>query len=107
MGHDIMARNKDGDTIGYLRYSMWDTNSYEIYELLDAVDYHAGVSGNGWCTDFTTQQIEKAIKNYDKEAIVYSGNQLFEDRQQDDIWKFLTSCLEEAQKEQTVQICFA
>lgn len=106
MGHDIMAQNKAGKTIASLRYTMSDQNSYEVYHLLDALDCHGGVSGLGRCLDFTEQQIEKALKNYNKDQICYPGHKEFESIQQNELLLFLKHCFEISKKEKSVQVCF-
>jgi len=106
MGHDISAQNKSGEMIAYLRYTMSDTNSYTIYRLLDSMDCHGGVSGLGRLVNFTQQQIEEALKNYDENQISYPRNKEFEMKQQNDIFKFLTKCLDTTEKEKTVQVFF-
>lgn len=107
MGHDIFAQNDAGEMIAYLRYTMSDRNSYEIYKLLDVMNYHGGVSGIGISSDFSRPQIENALKNYDEARIRYAGNKKFEESQRKEIRKFLTHCLETVKKEDTVQIIFA
>src|SRR5699024_5950423 len=106
MGHDISAQNKSGEMIAYLRYTMSDTNSYTIYHLLDLRVCHGVVSELGIFVNLIQQQIEEALKNYDENQISYPGNKEFEMKQQDDIFKFLTKCLDTTEKEITVQVFF-
>lgn len=92
--------------IAYLRYTMWDPSSYEIYELLDAEDYHGGVSGTGTSSDFTHLQVEKARSTYIKDQGIASGHNKDEFPKLNEILEFLAGCLKITEKEQTVEIYF-
>lgn len=71
MGHDISGYNKAGETIAYVRFSMGNYNATVLYNLLDANDYNAGVSGSGSISTFSKQQIEKALDAYKQ---IYSND---------------------------------
>lgn len=107
MGHDIMAHNKEGEMVAYLRYTMSDPNSYEIYDLLEVRNFHGGVSGLGEFADFTRVQIEKALNKFEPELPRYPGDEKFEAFKKNEIKEFLKNCLDTTRKEGIVQIVFA
>ncbi|WP_077210758.1 hypothetical protein [Bacillus dakarensis] len=108
MGHDISGHNKAGEEIAYARFSMGNWNARILYNLMDANDYDAGVSGTGECTTFSIQQIEKAVNAYME--YFNSGNILLDsdiqNLDQKQIRNFLLNCLATAQKEESVKVCF-
>lgn len=110
MGHDIYGQNKAGEAIAYIRFTMRDSCAYTFYHLLDATDCYAGVSGSGDSKTLSLPQMEKALE---------AKNELFNEDfsrqpkddflvwQQKEIQKFITSCLETAQKEGSVKVLFS
>ncbi|WP_068677000.1 hypothetical protein [Oceanobacillus sp. Castelsardo] len=109
MGHDILGYNKAGEAIAYARFSMGNDNATILYRLLDAIDYHAGVSGSGNSTTFSIQQIEEALNAYKQKCskgnpTLPKNNFLIGDQKQ--IQDFLLNCLETAQKEESVTVFF-
>jgi homoserine kinase len=74
MGHDISGYNKAGKEIAYARFSMGNYNATILYNLLDANNYYAGVSGSGDSSIFSIQQIEKAMNVY--KQFYKNGNSL-------------------------------
>jgi hypothetical protein len=106
MGHDISGINKAGKEIAYARFSMWNSNAAILYSVFDALEYHAGVSGNGRSSTFSLQQVDKASKNFDQ--IYPTSQERIEsmplDHQQ--IFNFIMNCLETAKKEGNVKIYF-
>lgn len=108
MGHDISGINQSGEEIAYARFSMRNYNAVILYSLLDANAFYAGVSGCGRSTDFSIQQIERALMAYHRlfpsEDSQSEGTLLAWDKKQ--IRVFIENCLETAQKEGRVQIYF-
>jgi hypothetical protein len=108
MGHDISGFNKIGEEIAYARFSMGNYNACILYNLLDANQYNAGVSGSGRSTTFSIQQIKKALQAYnqffDNSDSLPEGDILFWDQKQ--IHKFILNCLATAEKEGKVEVCF-
>ena len=66
MGHDIGSYNKAGEQVGYIRFTMWDLNASLFYDLFDANEYNARVSGSGEVVTLSLPQIERALKNYEQ-----------------------------------------
>lgn len=108
MGHDISGYNKAGKEICYIRFGMWNLDAGLFYDLFDANDYNAGVSGSGDSIELTLPQIEKALKgnNQLKDGDFHSTNQEFLIWQRKEIHNFINSCLETAQKERSVKVYF-
>jgi hypothetical protein len=108
MGHDISGFNRIGEEIAYARFSMWNQNAVILYHLLESTKYHAGVSGSGGSSTFTTQQIEKALNSYKQ---FYHGVDLpdneFMKLDQKQIEDFIINCLATANKEGRVRVRFA
>ncbi|WP_035423983.1 hypothetical protein [Bacillus sp. UNC438CL73TsuS30] len=108
MGHDISGYNKAGEEIAYARFSMGNYNAIILYDLLEANNFYAGVSGSGDSTTFSTQQIEKALNAYSQ----FFGNNVslarndFITGDQKQILNFILNCLATAQKEGNVRVCF-
>ncbi|PZD86123.1 hypothetical protein DTX80_07940 [Bacilli bacterium] len=103
----MLGYNKAGEAIAYARFSMGNSNATILYDLLDSIDYHAGVSGTGAVTTFSKQQIEKALHAYKQQY----GNDVPSSPKGDSldlkqIQDFLSNCLEEAQKEKSVTVFF-
>jgi hypothetical protein len=109
MGHDISGYNKAGEEIAYARFSMWNYNATILYNLLDANEYNAGVSGSLNSSTYSIQQIEKALNAYNqlyKKAVSsQSDNYLEWDLKQ--ILDFIQNCLATAQKEGSVRVTFS
>ncbi|MGV3466375.1 MAG: hypothetical protein ACO1OT_13910 [Heyndrickxia sp.] len=108
MGHDIYGHNKAGQAIAYIRFTMGDSCAYTFYRLLDATDCYAGVSGSGKRKSLTLPQMEKALeeKNVLFKNDVEKPKDDFLVWQQKEIHKFITSCLETARKEGSVDVLF-
>ena len=108
MGHDIYGFNKAGKEIAYARFSMENYNAIILYDLLDADDYYAGVSGSGDSSTFSIQQIEKAMNTY--KQIFDNGDSPSEsdsmDWDQKQILNFIRNCLATAQKDGSVEVYF-
>ena len=108
MGHDISGYNNAGEEIAYARFSMGNYNATILYNLLDANNYYAGVSGTGDSSTFTIQQIEKALIGFNqfyKNGESQSENK-FEDWDRKQIQNFILNCLATAQKEGFVSVYF-
>jgi hypothetical protein len=103
MGHDIYGFNKAGKEIAYARFSMGNYNSLILYNLLEANDYYAGVSGSGNETTFSIQQMENALNGF--KQLLLSENELTSwDLKQ--ISNFIQICFETAKKEGSVRVYF-
>ncbi|WP_318503097.1 hypothetical protein [Bacillus sp. T3] len=108
MGHDISGYNNAGEEIAYARFSMGNYNATILYNLLDANNYYAGVSGTGDSSTFSIHQIEKALIEFNqfyKNEESQSENK-FEDWDQKQIQNFILNCLATAQKEGCVSVYF-
>ncbi|WP_163100164.1 hypothetical protein [Peribacillus alkalitolerans] len=109
MGHDFLGYNKSGKEIAYARFSMGNEYASILYNLLNANDYYAGVSGSGNSSIFSIQQFEKALNDY-KQFNNISDCSLSEidfltwDQKQ--ILSFIQNCLSIAQKEGSVRVYF-
>ncbi|MBS4215107.1 MULTISPECIES: hypothetical protein [Neobacillus] len=108
MGHDISGYNKAGEEIAYARFSMGNYNAIILYDLLDANQFYAGVSGCGDSSTFSIKQIEKALNDYNQffsndnsQAESYS-----ETWDQKQIQNFILNCLVAARKEGSVKVFF-
>ena len=108
MGHDISGYNKAGKEIAYARFSMGNYNATILYNLLDANNYYAGVSGSGDSSIFSIQQIEKAMNVY--KQFYKNGNSLSESEfltwDQKQILNFIQNCLAIAKIEWSVRVYF-
>jgi hypothetical protein len=105
MGHDISGYNNTGEEIAYARFSMGNYNSTILYNLLDANEYYAGVSGSGNSSTFSIKQIEQALKTYNQ--LYGNGNSLSEsDWDLKQIQDFIRNCVATAQKEGSVSVYF-
>jgi hypothetical protein len=108
MGHDISGYNKAGKEIAYARFSMGNYNATILYNLLDANNYYAGVSGSGDSSIFSIQQIEKAMNVY--KQFYKNGNSLSESEfltwDQKQILNFIQNCLAIAKIEGSVRVYF-
>jgi hypothetical protein len=108
MGHDISGYNKAGKEIAYARFSMGNYNATILYNLLDANNYYAGVSGSGDSSIFSIQQIEKAMNVY--KQFYKNGNSLSESEfltwDQKQILNFIQNCLATAKIEGSVRVDF-
>lgn len=104
MGHDISGYNKAGKEIAYARFSMGNYNSIILYNLLDANQYYAGVSGSGDSSTFSLHQIQKALNDYNQ---LYDHSLSESDWDLKQILKFIKNCLVTAQKEGSVRVCFS
>lgn len=105
MGHDIVGRNNEGTEVSYIRFAMGNGTSYEFYDFYDALEYHAGVSGNAQSATYTTSQIEQALKSYqaiygeDTDSREQSEND-FESYERKEMLTFIKNCLKTAQEEE-------
>ncbi|WP_180271643.1 hypothetical protein [Fredinandcohnia onubensis] len=102
MSHDILGYDKAGEEIAYARFSMGNYNATILYDLLDANNYYAGVSGSGDSSNFSIKQIENALNSYDqlyKHSLPASWDQK-------QILLFLQNCLATARKEGSVAVFF-
>lgn len=106
MGHDIIAQNNTGESIVHLRFTMWDANATEIYQLMDVEDLNGGVSGIGKDSSFSQFELENVLKNYDEDKISYPGTREHEIHRREEIRTFLINCLEIAKREKNVLIYF-
>lgn len=109
MGHDISSYNNAGKEIGYVRFTMGDVVAPMFYDIFDANEYFAGVSGSGEVATLTLDQVGKAMKRYNQFYDKYpikKGNPDFRTWQRNEILKFIKSSLEIAQKEGTIKVLF-
>jgi hypothetical protein len=108
MGHDISGFNKAREEIAYARFSMGNSNAVLLYDLLDADQFYAGVSGSGESSIFSVEQFEKALSSYKK--LFNTGDSLSESDfgswDQKQIQNFIQNCLATAQKEKSVEVYF-
>lgn len=108
MCHDISGFSQSGEEIAYARFSMRNYNAVILYSLLDANTFYAGVSGCGRSTNFTSQQLERALNGYHRlfpgDDSQSEGTLLGWDKKQ--ILSFIENCLATAQKEGNVKIYF-
>lgn len=108
MGHDILGFNRAGEEIAYARFSMENYNATILYNLLDANNYYAGVSGSGDSSTISKQQMEKALNTYnqlyDNDDSLSESDLLSWDKKQ--ISDFLLNCLATAKKEGSVGVYF-
>lgn len=102
MGHDISGYNKAGKEIAYARFSMWNTNAIILYHLLDANNFYAGVSGSGKSSNFSIQQMEKALDSFHQQF----GNKEFNHFDLKQIQDFIFNCFITAEKEGSVKVFF-
>ncbi|WP_246202661.1 hypothetical protein [Virgibacillus doumboii] len=89
---------------------MWDANSNLFYDLFDANEFHAGVSGSGQAVEMSLPRVKKALAAYKKlkeEDFVMRGNPEFIVWHRNEMLKFINSCLETAKKEGKVTVVFA
>lgn len=109
MSHDILGYNKAGKEIAYARFSMGNPNAIILYNLLDANEYYAGVSGIGRETTFTIQQMEKAMDECNRFyknvpiSVLVSGISKWDKKQ---TVEFIEKCFNTAEKEGSVSIFF-
>jgi hypothetical protein len=108
MGHDIYGYNKAGKEIAYARFSMGNYNAIILYDLLDANDYNAGVSGSGDSSTFSIQQVEKAMNTFKQifgnvDSLSKSDSMDWDQKQ---ILDFIQNCLATAQKDGSVKVFF-
>jgi hypothetical protein len=109
MGHDISGYNKAGKEIAYARFSMGNYNATILYNVLDANNYYAGVSGSGGSSTFSIQQIEKAMnayKQFYKNGDSSLAKKEFFTWDQKQILNFIQNCLATAKLEGSVRIYF-
>lgn len=102
MGHDISGYNKAGKEIAYARFSMSNSNAIILYSLLDANDYYAGVSGSGRSSNFSIQQIEKALDSYHQKFRHCDSDHI----DQKQIKDFIFNCFVTAEREGSVKVYF-
>ncbi|SHG14448.1 hypothetical protein [Ornithinibacillus halophilus] len=109
MSHEFAGFNKASEQIGYARFSMGNYNAVILYDLLDANEYNAGVSGRGDSTTFSVQQIEKALNSYKQLYGKYDApsEDNLKDWDKKQIATFLQSCLATASNEGSVRVVFA
>lgn len=105
MGHDIYGFNKAGKEIAYARFSMGNTNSFVLYDLLNSLDFHAGVSGSGNYSTLSLKNMEEAMKHYNQTYNRGSDRKLL-GWDQEQIHDFIHNCLKIAQKEGDVRVYF-
>ena len=108
MGHDISGYNKAGEEIAYARFSMGNYNATILYNLLDANNYYAGVSGSGSSSTFSIQQIEKALNAFkqfykNSDCLSESASLPWDQKQ---ILNFIQNCLATAKMEGGVRVYF-
>ncbi|GGK01046.1 hypothetical protein GCM10007063_24140 [Lentibacillus kapialis] len=109
MGHDISSYNEMGQEIGYIRFTKGDMLAPLFYDLFDANEYYAGVSGTGEVATLPLIQIKKALAAYSKlqaKDFGNKGNQEFLLWQREEMAKFINSCLQTARKEGAVNVFF-
>ncbi|GAA0453490.1 hypothetical protein [Alkalibacillus silvisoli] len=105
MGHDILGYDQSGKQIAYARFSMSNYNADVLYNVLDSEEHNAGVSGAFARSNFSVQQIELALRKFiqsHENKYSLKGN----DPDNVQIKKFLENCLEIAEKEGKVEVCF-
>lgn len=105
----MVGFNKDGKEIAYIRFTMGDYNAHMLYDILDANEHNGGVSGKGASESYSLSQVKTAFNSYKElndNGKSSNGHDDFSTWQQKEISKFLTSCINTAQKEKSVTICF-
>ena len=108
MSHYICGYNRAGEEIAFANFSMDNSNAFILYQLLDAGQYYAGVSGSGDSTTFSSQKMEKALNTYNHlfnhHDSLSSDQELPWDQKQ--ILFFIQNCLKTALKEGSVKVAF-
>lgn len=103
MGHDIIAKNKQGKEIAYARYSAFHPYTDKIYEVLGAIEFNAGVSGIGLEREYSLSEIREAKQKCDLlNESDFDGNQ-------DELTylkNFIYSCFNAVKKDGCITICF-
>jgi hypothetical protein len=56
----------EGDKISDLEYNMTNKKSYIPYLLMDALEHHSGVSGDGEIKKYTLDDVDKALKDLNR-----------------------------------------
>lgn len=109
MGHDISGFNRSGEEIAYARFSMQNRNVSILYTLLDATQYDAGVSGSGNSMSYSTQQLEEALREFNRlfGKINLSSRNDFNIIDLKQIRDFIENCLATAQRDGNVRVAFA
>lgn len=106
MGHDIYGYDKARKEVAYARFSKWNFNANVLYSVLEANEFFAGVSGSGGGSEFSVQQIKKAMKEFEVDYDLNPSNEADKwDVKQ--IQDFLSNCLATAEKEGEVKVIFA
>ncbi|MFC4389030.1 hypothetical protein ACFOZ1_14600 [Gracilibacillus marinus] len=105
MGHDIFAYNKANQEVAYARFSMFNDNSYILYDLLQAREFHAGVSGSGVCVEFSDVMMNQVMQDCN---LLFPKNDRANRRDIDvkQIQGFIKNSYEAAKNEGSVKICF-
>ncbi|KUP09753.1 hypothetical protein Q73_01455 [Bacillus coahuilensis m2-6] len=109
MGHDISGYNRAGDSIAYARFSMGNHNSYILYDVLDCMKFHAGVSGSGEITVFNREQLERASNVFQDKYLQFIPPNLTCEASLWDIKQmtdFIQNCLETTKREGIVKVYF-
>ncbi len=109
MSHEMVGFNTEGEEIAYVRFTMGDLNAHLLYDILDANEHNGGVSGKGASESYSLSQVEAAYNSYNdlnNNVKSSNGQNEFLTWQQKEISKFFNSCINTAQKEKIVTICF-
>ncbi len=110
MSHEIYSRNKAGSEVGYIRFTMSDPNAGLLYALLDADEYHAGVSGTGGFATISVQQLEKALDEF-KTIMIQNVDRVKNDQYlqwlEKEMLAFISGSLKTALEEGEVEVIFA
>jgi hypothetical protein len=109
MSHEMVGYNNARVEIANAYFSMGNYNALVLYDLLDSLNYYAGVSGSGGFSTFSKQQIENALNafqelcNNDISSNSSSDHLPWDQKQ---ILDFIRNCLATAQKEGSVDVYF-
>lgn len=110
MSHSICGYNKAGEEIACARFSYRNPVASSLYDILDACEYHAGVSGSGDSAFYSLQQMKKALESYEEifqSNFIIQAHQGPTDWDQKQVAHFIEKCLETALNEGKVRISFA
>ena len=109
MSHSVCGFNKAGEEVFCVDFSYRNSVATSLYQILDAYDYHAGVSGSGDSAVYSLQQMEKALDTYKEifnSNVISHPNQDPSDWYQKQVLDFILKCLETAQNEGEVRVYF-
>jgi hypothetical protein len=106
MSHEMLGCNRAGEEVAYARFSMRNSNAFVLYDLLEAHQFNAGVSGSGNSLSYSPLQMEKALNSWKRlygKSQPKNGTVNWDGKQIND---FIVNCLKTAHKEGSVKVVF-